>query len=496
MEWPAALNAYLRLQAFFVEYFLSFHRIICMDIKKQELLFSDKDLWILIWPLIIELLLQITLGIADNFMVSRLGQNAVSGVSLVDQINVLLSQIFAALSTGGAVVCSQYIGRKEHSNAEKTAKQLLYTILSVSVVLMFFGLVFRRGIISILFGDIEEEVMDNSLKYFFLTLFALPSIAVYSAASALFCAQGNSRFSMLIALLVNILNIGGNALLIFGFRWGVEGVAVPTLVSRTVAAAVLFIGLYRAKDFNGNRAVSVKGITKVKLDFHLIGKILKIGVPNGLENSSFQIGKILVLSVTASFGTAAIAANAVANTITLFEVLPGNACSLAILTVCGQCMGAGKTDQAVHYTKKLMGISIVSMAVCNIFVLSIAKFIIGFYNLPAETSQLAFIMAFVHGFFGIFIWSFSFTLPNALRAANYASFTMIVSIISMWVCRVGLSYVFKNTGAADHVASAMNMPSSYGALSIWFAMIVDWIARSVAFIISFARGKWKKHSLV
>ena len=280
---------------------------------KSQLIFSNRSLWLLIWPLLVEQLLQITLGMADVAMVSSIGEAAVGGVSLVDQINILLTQVFAALATGGAVVCSQYIGAKRKDMANESARQLLYTVTLFSLALLFIGLVFYRQILSLVFGKIEADVMQNSRLYFLITLFALPGIALYSAAAALFRAQGNSRVSMAIALLVNVLNIGGNAIMIYGLKCGVEGVAVPTLLSRTAAAFVLLAKLYRAKPSQENASsavLSIRGISRLHIEWSIVAKILKIGIPNGIENSAFQIGKILVLSLIATFGTGAISANA------------------------------------------------------------------------------------------------------------------------------------------------------------------------------------------
>lgn len=253
---------------------------------KSALLFSNRDLLSLIWPLAIEQLLQITLGMADIVMVSHIGEAAVSGVSLVDQINILLTQIFAALATGGAVVCSQYIGNRNRDMAEKTAKQLLYTITAIALFILATGLIFLKPLLALIFGKVEESVMSASQRYFLITLFALPGIGLYNAAAALFRAQGNSKISMKIALLVNIINIGGNAILIYGLGCGVEGVAIPTLLSCTAAAVVLLAALYRKKDSSDANAISIRGISRTRPDWHLIGKILKIGVPNGLENST------------------------------------------------------------------------------------------------------------------------------------------------------------------------------------------------------------------
>lgn len=432
---------------------------------------------------------------ADIVMVASLGEAAVSGVSLVDSINVLLTQIFAALATGGAVVCSQYIGGGKSDMADKTAKQLLYTIVAVAMLLMVVGVAFYKPLLCVIFGNVDQNVMDASRTYFLITLFALPGIAVYNGAAALFRAQGNSRVSMLIALLVNVLNIGGNALMVYGMKCGVEGVAIPTFVSRTVAAVVLMVCLRHAKDYNGKKAISIKGIGHVKIEWHLVKKILAIGIPNGLENSTFQIGKILVLSLISSYGTSAIAANAAGNTIAAFEVLPGSSIGLAVLTVVGQCIGAGETEQASYYTKKLNLLAYVGMWVLNVPLLLCSYTILSWYGMSEETTRLGWYMTLTHGLCGMLIWPLSFTLPNSLRAANDATFTMIVSMISMWLIRVGLSYVFKWTDLFGLV-QYFGWPASFGSLGVWFAMIIDWIVRSTAFIIRFAGGKWKTRRLI
>jgi putative MATE family efflux protein len=472
-------------------------------VNKDNLLFSNKDLWLLIWPLLVEQLLQITLGMADIVMVASLGEAAVSGVSLVDAINVLLTQIFAALATGGAVVCSQYIGSGRFDMANKTAKQLLYTITAVALVLLLVGVFFYKPILRLIFGNVADDVMAASRTYFIITLYALPGIAVYNGAAALFRAQGNSKISMLIALLVNILNIGGNALMVYGMKLGVEGVAIPTLVSRTAAAVILLICLRfprekasdSAKKSAFGTAISIQGIRHVEIDWHLVKKILQIGVPNGLENSTFQIGKILVLSLISSYGTTAIAANAAGNTLASFEVLPGNAAGLAMLTVVGQCMGAGKTDQAQHYTKKLMTLAYAGFWLLNIPLLLCSYKILTWYGMSEETTKLAWYMTLTHGLCGMLIWPLSFTLPNALRAANDATFTMVVSMCSMWLIRVGMSYVFKWTNIFG-IEQLLNWPVSFGALGVWFAMIIDWVVRSSFFVARFAGGKWKTRKLI
>ncbi len=448
-----------------------------------EKLFSNNDLRRLIWPLVVEQFLSITLGMADIIMVASLGEAAVSGVSLVASLHVLINNIFAALATGGAVVCAQYIGSRQDKKVSLTAKQLIYAVTAAALFLMAVGLVFRRPLLSAVFGHIESDVMENAQLYFLLTLFGLPSVALYNGCAALFRAQGNSRISMYTAFLVNVLNIGGNAVLLYGLHFGVAGVAIPTLVARTAAAAVLLFLLYRNKPYENAPAINIRGLLHVKPDFKIIKHILAIGIPNGLENSMFQIGKILVLTLIASFGTGAIAANAAANTIASFEVLPASSIGLAMLTVVGQCMGANRPDEAAYFAKKLLGLAYISMAMLNIPLLLFSGRLAALYGMSEETTHLAWLMLMLHGLCGIAIWPLSFTLPNALRAANDAKFTMTVSIISMWTIRVGLSYSFAWT-------------TSWGALCVWVSMIIDWCVRSSAFVIRFLRGKWKTKRLI
>lgn len=451
-------------------------------------MFTNKDLWRLIWPLIIERFLAIALGIADIMMVGTLGEAAVSGVSLVDSIFILIEQVFAALATGGAVVCSQYIGRKDGKMASLTAKQLIYAVVAFATLIMIVGFIGRESLLRAIFGVVEEDVMENALIYFFYMLIGLPSMGLYNGCAALFRAQRNSKVSMITSAIVNVINIGGNAILLFALHYGVEGVAIPTFISRTIAAFVLLYILRKKSVTTTEKSditnyIDIRGIQKISIDFGIIRRILQVGIPAGIENGIFQIGKLLVLSLIASFGTASIAANACANTIASFSVLPASAIGVSMLTIVGQCMGAGKPDEAEKFGKKLIGIAYASLFVLNIPMIIFMRQIIGFYNLSVEASEIAWQMLILHSIVSLFFWPMSFTMPNALRAANDGKFTMTASIISMWTVRVGLSYV---------LAKITNL----GALSVWIAMMADWVIRFFLFGWRFKSGKWKNKKLI
>ena len=396
---------------------------------RSHYLFSNRELANLIGPLVIEQLLAVFVGMADSIMVANVGEAAVSGVSLVDNIMILIINIFAALATGGAVVAGQYIGRKDEKSA---------CIVTASI----------------------------------------PFIALYNGGAAIFRAMGNSQVSMRVSLLMNAINVTGNAILVFGLRIGTAGVAIPTLISRMVAAIVITVLLC-----NQTRILHIERTLKIRFDGRMIRKILAIGVPNGLENSMFQLGKILVLSLVSTFGTYAIAANAVSNAIALFQILPGMAISLAITTVISQCVGANDYEQVHYYLKKLLAIIYVAMVGTVALIFLALPLILKAYNLSDQTAAAATNIIHFHGISAMIIWPLSFALPAAYRAAGDAKACMYTSIVSMWIFRIGFSYL---------VGKYMGL----GVFGVWVAMVIDWIVRAICFIIRYFNGKWKHGAIV
>lgn len=451
-------------------------------------MFSRQALIRLMVPLIIEQLLMMTVGMADTMMVTTAGEAVVSGVSLVDNINILIINIFSALSTGGAVVVSQYIGRQDMEKARSAAKQLLYVALIAGVGLMGAALLFRQHILYLVFGSISQDIMDSALIYFLLTAAAYPFIAVYNAGAALFRAMGNSKVSMFNSLIVNVLNVGVNAILIYGFQMGAAGAGIGTLVSRIAAALIIGVMITRP-----THLVYIEAIFQPELHWPMVKSILGIGIPNGVENGMFQIGKLLVLNLITSFDLgvdlavkgSAVAANAIANSIAGVVNVPGQGTGLTMITVVGQCMGAGDDRQAVGYTKKLLAITYAAMGAMSVGLFFVAPVLVPLFHLTPATAALAVAVLRWFSVFSATIWPLSFALPNALRASGDARFTMITSMVSMWICRVGMSYLLS-------ASWGLNL----GLLGVWLAMFADWIVRACVFLIRFIQGGWKNHSVI
>lgn len=437
------------------------------------MLYTNKDLKRLIIPLVFEQLLAILVGMIDVVMVASAGEAAVSGVSLVDNINILVINITAALATGGAVVAGHFLGQKDSENASKSAWQLLLfsAVLSVAVTIIF--VTAHRPMLRIIFGQVEDKVMESAVIYLLITAISICPLAIYNACAALFRAMNDSKTTLLIAIAMNLINVVGNAVLIYGAKLGVAGAAIATTASRIAAAGIILVLMFRP-----GKSISFQGRFTWRFDFGLIKKILYIGIPNGLENSLFQLGKILLLSLISTFGTFAIAANAVCNTLASFNVLPGQAINLALLSVASMCIGAGDYKQARHYTKKLMGLSILCTIVISGFLILCAPWIMKMYQLTAQTEALAVQIIRYHAVLAIFFWMPSFTLPNTLRAAGDVVWTMLIAIGSMWIFRIGFAYLF----------------STYfhlGLMGVWIAMTIDWAFRALCYGIRYHGKRWE-----
>ncbi|MCI8693041.1 MAG: MATE family efflux transporter [Lachnospiraceae bacterium] len=438
------------------------------------MIFSNKDLKKLIIPLVLEQALAITVGMADTMMISSVGEAAVSGVSLVDMFNNLIISILAALATGGAVVTSQFIGASRREEACRSAKQLLWVNALITLGISALVIAGHRLILNLFFGRIEEDVMQNAIRYLIISALSFPFLAVYNACAALFRSMGNSRITLKVSVLMNVINVGGNALCVFGLKMGVAGVAVPSLVSRAAAGLCLYLALRNPDNLiHLNRG-------RFRFEWGMIKKILYIGIPSGIENGIFQLGRVIVVSIIAGFGTAQIAANGVANSLDSMGCIVGQGMNLAMITVIGQCVGAGDLAQVRLYTKKLLLITYGATAVINSLILLFLHPILGLYGLGEEAAQLAWLLVMIHDGLAMLLWPASFVLPNMLRACNDVRFTMVIAIFSMITFRIGLSLVF-------------GVHMGMGAVGVWIAMVVDWIFRVCCFAGRYFTGAWKKH---
>lgn len=445
-------------------------------LKKSELMFSNKAIYSLLLPLVGEQFLAMLIGMADTYMVSSCGEAVVSGVSLVDSIAQLMIQLFAAFATGGAVISSQYLGQRNRGAACTAAKQLMYISLAAGLAMLLL-LPAKRAVLCAMFPTAETEVVLNADIYFFYVLLSFPFLALYSSSAALFRSMGNSKLSLKVSVAMNSINVAGNAALIYGLRLGAAGAGLSTMLSRIVGALIMLVLLCGEEN-----QIYIHRPLHFEWNSGMVKRILKIGVPSGIENSIFHVGKILVQTFMARLGMIAMAANAIANSVAYIANIPGNAIGLAAVTVVGQCIGADLKEQARHYGKKLLLLGYVCMLSLAALIFAFAPQIIRMFRLGEETSALA--AGVVRTCMAaLVLWPPSFIGPNILRAAGDAKFTMYISTISMWLFRVLLSYV-------------LALRTGLGLYGVWLGMYCDWLFRCAVYLLRLHGSRWLEKKAV
>ncbi len=445
---------------------------------EQQHMFSNRMICNILVPVVLEQLLNSIMGTADTMMVSNVGSAAISAVSLVDSINVLVIQAFSALAAGGAIVCAQYIGQKNKERANESARQVLFIITAISIVVSLICLIFQKLLLRLIFGSVEAEVMRASEIYFFYTALSFPFIAAYDSAASIFRAQDNTKGPMLISMVSNVMNIVGNAIMIWGFHMGVTGAALSTLISRIFCAVVVLIQLRRDR-----QPIVVRDYLKIRPNWNMIRRILGIGIPSGVENSMFQLGKLAIQSTVSTLGTAAIAAQAMTNILENLNGIAAIGVGIGLMTIVGQCMGAGRKDEAVFYIKKLCMIAEVTIIVSCLTVFALTKPVTILGDMEKESADMCFHMVMWITIVKPLVWTMAFIPAYGLRAAGDVKFSMITSCITMWACRFCLCvFLIRVMG--------------FGPMGVWIGMFADWTIRGIIFAWRFHSRRWLEHRVI
>lgn len=448
--------------------------------EQQQHMFTNRMIRNLLIPVVLEQLLNSIMGTADTMMVSNVGSAAISAVSLVDSINVLVIQAFSALAAGGAIVCAQYIGQRNKEKANESARQVLFIITAISVAVSLICLVFQKPLLRLIFGSVEAEVMRASEVYFFYTALSFPFIAAYDSAASIFRAQDNTRGPMTISMISNVMNIAGNAIMIWVFHMGVAGAALSTLISRIFCAVLVLIQLRKERE---GQEIVVRDYFKIRPNWSMIKRILGIGIPSGVENSMFQLGKLAIQSTVSTLGTAAIAAQAMTNILENLNGIAAIGVGVGLMTIVGQCLGAGRKDEAVYYIKKLCVIAEIVVLTSCLIVFALTKPVTILGGMEKESADMCFHMVMWITIMKPLVWTMAFVPGYGLRAAGDVKFSMITSCCTMWACRFCLCvFLIRVMG--------------FGPMGVWIGMFADWTVRSIIFTWRFHSRKWLQHKVI
>lgn len=447
------------------------------QIAWETVLFDNRTLFWLLLPIIIEQFLNSLMGMADTMMVSTVGSEAISAVSLVDSINNLVIQIFSAMASGATIICSQYIGSGNKKESNRAAGQVVFMVVAISLSITACCMLGGERLLRLIFGTVEDSVMENAFIYFMITAFSYPFLALFSAGAAFYRASGNARFPAKVSVISNVINVAGNALFIYAFHWGVAGAAFATLLARVFCTVVVFYCLRKPK-----QTIVVRDYLKIRPDMALILAVMAIGVPAGIENGMFQFGKLAVQSTVSTMGTIAMSAQAMTNILENVNGIFGNSVGIGLMTVVGQCIGADRKEEAKYYMVKLMGIAGIGTLVSCLLVLAITKPVTWLAGMEPAATEMCFELVAAMTVIKPFIWVGAFGLPYGLRAAGDVKFSMITSVCIMWGCRVALGIVLVRV-------------FQFGLMGVWIGMFADWIVRAVVFTTRFVNGKWLHYKI-
>ena len=449
-------------------------------LPKDRQPFSNAALKAMIVPLVIEQVLQMVVGLADTMMVSHAGEAVVAGVGLDTMVYTIFIYLFTAVSAGGAVVVSQYIGSRNRDQAELAASQIFHMSGLLSLTCMVLMLLFGSSLLEAMYPETETATMEACKTYMWIVSLSFPANAVYNAGAAIYRSMGETKITMWVSLLANLVNVAGNAVGIFVLRAGAAGVAWPTTLSWYVAA---FIMTWLCVHPRHKDQIRIRARHVFRLDMPMARRILNVAVPNSIENTLFQAAKVVLGMLVATFGTSQIAANTTGQTFWSLAACMSVSLGTVFITVIGQCTGSGDREAAEWYMRKLMKLSVALAVVWNIMVMILTPLLLPLYDLSAETKRLILIIVAIHNLFSALVQPFSGPLSSGLRAAGDVKFTMWASLFATVVCRTFLSFL---------LAKWMGM----GVIGITLAMVLDWCIKAVLDIVRFRSGKWAEHRII
>lgn len=431
----------------------------------------------MILPLLMEQFLLMLVGLADTMVVSYAGEAAVSGVSLVNSFNTIFINLFTALASGGAVVVSQYIGRRDMKMASKSSSQLLMAATVFAVAVSIPVLIWNVPILKLLFGKVEPDVMAACKTYLRISVYSFPALGIYNTGTALYRSIGKTSVTMKISIVSNLINVAGNLIGVFVFHAGVAGVAYPSLIARTFSAVVITVLCFREKE------VHYVDRWIFHWDHDLLKRMLSIAIPNGVESGIFQFVKVALSSVVALFGTYQIAANGISQSIWSVAALISVTMGPVFITVIGQCMGAGDIDQAEYYFRKLTKLTVCISIAWNTLIFLVTPLLIKIFAVSEQTGRMILWLVLIHNVANAIVFPFADPLGKGLRAAGDAIFTMGISLFTTIGVRLIFSILF---------GIVLNL----GVIGIAFAMCLDWTVRGVILWIRFRQGKWKTYRVI
>lgn len=436
-------------------------------------MFDRKKVVRLFIPVFIETMSVSLLGMLSGIMVSSVGEDAMSAVSIVETLNAVVMNIFIAISAGVTVKVSQYMGSHRMEDARHVSEQSILLSALVGAAIGGIIIVFGNPILGFLFGEANANIKAYAISYLIACAASYASYAVFSTCNCVFRGVGDYKITLFLGILINVLHATASAILIFKFHLGVLGVGISLIISRTICGILGYWILRRGTNF-----IRIKSVW-TRLEGNVIKAVLRISIPSAIDSVVFNGGRLLVQIFIVAAGSVALAANAVANNVANLLLIPGNAVATMAVTIVGQNFGA---RDAKATRRSIWGTTIFSAALELITCILAFVFLnplIGLYHptspVAAQTRELLLLVIICYPL----LWSISFVTAAGLRATGDVKYTTIVSVSSMWIARVLVGWI-------------LSVKLGMGVMGVWYTMILDWIMRGIFYALRTASSKWER----
>lgn len=431
-------------------------------------------------PVFLELLISSLFGMVDMMMVGNSGPPSITTPSIAatgitNQVMFIGISMAQAMSAGGTAMISRYSGANKEEKIPDVVKHLI--VLMIAILIIPFVTINQLIPESIMrFIGAEQETINIGLNYFRIVIIGFIFQSLNLSIFASMRGAGDTRTPMIINLFVNLVNVFGNYILIFGKlglpTMGVTGAGLSTALSHLVAFIILILILLKK-----NHVVKLDISKGFKFNKPIVQNLIKVGGPAALEQVGFRVGVIFFIRIVSGLGTVAYATHQIVSNILSLSFAPGQSFGIAASTLVGQSLGQDRVDRAERFIKETNRLALISSVFFGLIFFFLGPKLVGFYTKDSSVIQLSGNIMKVIAIIQPFQAS-AFAISGGLRGAGDTVSTLIVTIIGVFGIRIGVAYILINI-------------LGLGLIGAWIAMLSDQIIRWIGISLRYKTNKWK-----
>lgn len=445
-------------------------------------------------PLILKFAIPMLLGnvfqqlynVVDSIIVGNyIGKEALSAVGASFPLIFVLISLLIGFGSGISIIISQYFGAKKIDQVKKAIDTMMIVLFFASIVITAVGIIFSEAIFRAI--DLPDEILPLAKTYFNIIMLGNVGAFGFNGTNAILRGMGDSKTPLYFLIISTLINIGLDLLFVLVFNWGIEGIALATIIAQAGAFLTATIYLNRT-----HKLIRISFINLV-FDKGIFLKGLKIGTPSGLQQMFVALGMLALFSIVNRFGTNVIAAYSVATRIDSFAMMPAMNFAMALTAFVGQNMGANRQDRVrkgmIETWKMTSIISLIFTAVSILWGKELMSWFTPDENVIRIGAEYLLIVS-------IFYVSFStmFSINAVFRGSGDTLIPMFITLLALWAIRVPFSYVFSMDITINSLFDWVSVPVS--KTGIWWGIPVAWIFGMTCSFFYYLSGKWKTKVIV